>query len=91
MFQFLGMTDTFAVCVGLLMLLESILTRTILSKDDFVPEISLCLFTPSSIELLVFKRKTNTGFALLQERKKMSLGKTGDNVTLWGLARASLQ
>lgn len=71
------------------MLLASILMRTILSKEDFVPEPSL--FTPSSIELLVFKRKTNTGFALLQARKKLSLGKTGDDVTLWGLARSSLQ
>lgn len=50
---------------GLLMLFKSILRGTILSKEDFVPETGLCLFTPSSVDSSVLKRKTNAGFALL--------------------------
>lgn len=73
----------FALDTGLLILF-TILTGTILSKEDFVPETSLCLFMHSSKDLPVFKRKTNAGFTLLQVTRKMSLGKEGEDVMLRG-------
>jgi len=68
------------------MLLASTLTGTILSKEDFVLETSLCLFTSSSIDLPVLERKTNARFALLRVTKMMSLEKAGEGVMLWGVS-----
>lgn len=78
----------FAVNIGLLMF-TSTLTGTTLSKEDFVPETSLCLFTPSSIHQPVFKRKTNAGFALLGVRRKMSSGKARKDVMMfWEVSKS---
>lgn len=80
-YQFLGMSGMFALDTELLMF-TSILTGTILSKEDFVPEISLCLFTRCSKNLPVFNRKTNAGFTLLKVTRKMSLRKEGEDLRI---------
>lgn len=47
-------------------------------------ETRFCLFSSSSIDTLVFKRKTNAGFVLLRVTRRMSLGKAVKDVTLQG-------
>lgn len=59
------MTGMFVLNTGLLKLFTSVLTGTFLSKEDFAPETGPCLFIPSSVDQLAFRRKTNAGFVLL--------------------------